>query len=424
MVGAGLALQRACVRGTLKYPMLDSRLPTYLYVKVASLARLLHWHLSVYGQSLACCGYGVGYAAMVTQKSSGESPVSHSSTRARRPPVNALLMLLLVFVSGTLLCTSASDPHPAHATAGSNSALSTSGCDQPPPFPAGTSHDASLVAGGRQRSYRVHIPVHYRPSHQYPLVLNFHGHGSSAAQQENYTGFSQLADRQGFVVAYPQGIVGPDQHTGWSSGGVGKPQVNDVLFASDLISRLQGMLCIDPLRIYATGFSNGGGMTSLLACRLANRIAAFAPVSGSYYVPVGGCHPARPVSILEIHGTGDTIVPYDGNSTIGLVGSETLAQTWALRDACSQKPETASLGNGVTSFTWTDCADHVTAAHYRVLHGKHVWPGSSSLKQVPAGDVNLDASALIWSFFVAHPLLSTRVVSAQGAHAASGPRTS
>jgi polyhydroxybutyrate depolymerase len=155
-------------------------------------------------------------------------------------------------------------------------------------------------------------------------------------------------------------------------------------------------------------------MTSLLACRLANRIAAFAPVSGSYYAPIGGCHPSRPASILEIHGTGDSVVPYEGNPAIGLIGSDTWTQAWAERDACVRRPEMASLGNGITTFTWTGCGDGVTVVHYRILNGTHVWPGSSSLKQVVAGDMDLQTSALIWGFFKAHPLSSVRTRSVTG----------
>lgn len=346
---------------------------------------------------------------MEAQASSDISSLRHSSTRTRRSFVNAILALLVVFFYVALLFISSVGSNSAHAT---SSMHATTGCDKAPPFPAGASRNMSLTVEGLQRSYRMHLPVGYRSSHQYPLVLSFHGHGGAAMQMESYTGLSKLANQQGFVVAYPQGTVGPDKLTGWSSGGVGKPHVNDVLFASDVISDIQAKLCINPQRIFASGFSNGGGMTGLLACRLANRIAAFASVSGSYYAPAGGCHPTRPASILEIHGTSDTVVPYDGNSALGLIGSEAWTHAWAVRDGCNLNPMSKNLGQDLTSSTWIGCQDGVTVVHFRIIDGTHVWPGSTTLQHAQMGDTDLEADALIWGFFVAHPLSPARNTSA------------
>src|SRR5947209_746090 len=183
--------------------------------------------------------------------------------------------------------------------------ITSAGCGKPAPTPPGSSVIETVLSGGLTRTYLLHVPSGYQANSSEVLVLNFHGHGSNAIQQEHRSGMSLLADQQGFIAVYPQGVVGPAGRTGWATGARGRPQVNDVLFVSDLLNPLQGILCIDALRIYAIGFSNGAGMTNVLACTLAGRLAAFAFVSGSYPPYPGGCHPIRPVPLLEFHGTSD-----------------------------------------------------------------------------------------------------------------------
>jgi polyhydroxybutyrate depolymerase len=287
-----------------------------------------------------------------------------------------------------------------------NTPLASSGCGKAPPFSPGTTSSGSLLSGGITRAYWLHIPRGYRPAHPYPLILVFHGHASTAHRIERATGFSQLADRVGLLAAYPVGLVGPDGLTGWASGGPHKPRVNDVLFVSDLLNRLQAQYCVNPDRIYATGFSNGGGMTSVLACALARRIAAFAPVSGSYFTPPSGCHPGRPVPILEFHGTDDGIVPYAGRPRIGEQGAWDWAKTWAARDACALLPDQLDVYADVTTYMWTGCQGHATVIHYRLVGGAHAWPGAGLHR--PLVDAALNATSLIWQFFTAHPLPSTR----------------
>ncbi|HUY79564.1 MAG TPA: PHB depolymerase family esterase [Ktedonobacterales bacterium] len=280
----------------------------------------------------------------------------------------------------------------------------TTGCGKRSLFTPGTTGVATLSSGGRLRSYRLHIPVGYQPTRSYPLVLNFHGHWSTAQGQERYTGFSTLADRDGFLVVYPQGAVGPDGATGWDSGGSNQPSTNDVLFVSDVLNQLQASLCVDATRIYATGFSNGGGMTSVLACRLAGRIAAFASVSGSYFPLTGGCHPSRAASILEFHGTSDTVVPYLGRPRHQEQGALAWTQAWASRDGCRAAPHDLTLSRWVTEMVWIGCHAGAQVEHFQVRGGIHAWPGGKSASSVPPGDRALNASVIIWQFFVQHPL--------------------
>jgi polyhydroxybutyrate depolymerase len=288
--------------------------------------------------------------------------------------------------------------------------IASTGCGKVAPFPAGVSGGGSLTSGGQIRTYWLHLPVGYQPNHRYALVLNFHGHGSIAQRQELVTGFSQLADQVGFIVVYPQGAAGPGGLYGWASGGPERPDTNDVLFVSDLLNRLQSQLCIDPNRIYATGFSNGGGFTAVLACTMARRIAAFASVSGSYYPLPGGCAPGRAVSILEFHGTADRTVPYGGRLKLGEVPTLDWLKSWAAQDGCMPKARQFLRSHLVTGLEWTGCQDNAVVIHYRLNGGVHVWPGGvgqvvgvGSLR-LPASDQAISATMVIWKFFSAHPL--------------------
>lgn len=275
----------------------------------------------------------------------------------------------------------------------------TSGCGKKPPISAGSSAGFTLEVGGLNRQYRLHLPAGYVPWRRHSLVIAFHGHSSTAALFEQLTRFSTLADAEHFIAVFPQGAVGPDGRTGWNTGRAKDPSVNDLLFVSDLLTRLQTQLCVDPTRIYAAGFSNGGGFTAVLACRFADRIAAFASVSGEYYPQPGGCDPARPVPILEIHGTADATVPYLGSRRLHYPSVSAWVSGWALRDGCRSGPSRFYQQGYVTGQDWSKCRGSGEVVQYSILSGWHVWPDSSSRRPLPLPDAHFAATQVIWSFF-------------------------
>jgi polyhydroxybutyrate depolymerase len=282
--------------------------------------------------------------------------------------------------------------------------IKSTGCGKPAPTLTGSSVIETVISGGLTRTYLLHVPSDYQANSSEAVVLSFHGHGSNAFQQERRSGMSHLADQQGFIAVYPQGLVGPDGRTGWATDLRGRPQVNDVLFVSDVLNHLQAILCIDPVRIYATGFSNGGGITNILACILAGRLAAFAPVSGSYPPYPGSCHPVRPVPILEFHGMADPVVPYNGSMSKQLPSILAGLQGWTTRDCCNMGPTVFYKQVNVMGLEWTDCRGNATVVHYRIQGEGHRWP-SITFKEPGGTTVKaLSASALIWSFFQQHPL--------------------
>ncbi len=289
----------------------------------------------------------------------------------------------------------------------------STGCSKPSPVALGTSVNQTVLSGALNREYLIHVPSGYRAGSETPLVLDFHGHSSNASQQEERSGLSDVADQQGFIVVYPQGVREADGETGWATTASRAARVDDVLFVGDLLDKLQGQFCIDPRRIYATGFSNGGGMTNLLACTMATRIAAIAPVAGAFPPDPypGGCRPDRPVPVLELHGTEDLIVPYDGRAgTHDPSILEWLAE-WAARDGCTAGPETFYEQGTVTGIEWTGCKNNSAVVHYRISKAGHVWPSNVTIETGGAAHERISTPLLIWKFFQQHILPGKNVQS-------------
>jgi polyhydroxybutyrate depolymerase len=259
------------------------------------------------------------------------------------------------------------------------------------------------AAGARTRSYWLHVPTRYAPDHMTPLVLVFHGGGGTGLGMQRATGLSRLADPRGFLVAYPQGLAQGRGPFGWNASGPRDPfagGIDDGLFVSDLLNAVQASYCVDPQRIAATGFSNGGGMAGYLACVLAGRVAAFAPVEGVFFEIPGGCRPAHPASILDVHAFTDPVAPFAGVPARGSPDYYALAipvwlRAWALRDGCRGGLREFLHAAQVTGSGWGGCPGGVTVAGYRLATGGHTWPRT-------LGDVS--GSRAILGFFAAHPL--------------------
>ena len=210
-----------------------------------------------------------------------------------------------------------------------------------------------------------------------------------------------VADTAGFFVCYPDGL-GTEQawNVGWAFGS----QADDVGFISALIDTLAAAYPIDTNRVYSCGMSNGGFMSYRLACELNDRIAAIASVTGSIapsYLP--DCNPGKPVPVLEIHGTADNVVAYEGTPFLSIPIPEVL-DFWANNNGCATEaveeavPDTDTTdASTATRISFPDCEDGQDVLHFRINGGEHTWPGSSILIGVTNQDIV--ASAEIWHFF-------------------------
>jgi polyhydroxybutyrate depolymerase len=161
----------------------------------------------------------------------------------------------------------------------------------------------TLQSGGEERWYFRHVPTGYDASTPTPLIVDLHGYSEGATIHVKMSALGPYGDSHGFVTITPQGTgVVPRWNNMKTSA--------DMQFLRDALDQAEHALCIDTNRVYATGLSNGAMMTSGVACALADRVAAVAPVAGVANVP--GCDPARPVPVIAFHGTADPFLSYDG----------------------------------------------------------------------------------------------------------------
>lgn len=268
----------------------------------------------------------------------------------------------------------------------------------------GTVVNGTIAHDGLQREYVLYIPASYTGAEPVPLVFNFHGYTGTAATHMERGDFRALADAAGFIVVHPQGAPDIDGRTHWNVVGHGPgSDVDDVGFTMALLDELAADYSIDLARVYATGMSNGGFMSYLLACEMNEQFAAVASVAATMAnALMDGANPPGPIAVMEIHGTADGLVPYDGTADLGSI--DEVLQYWVGHNSCDPAPTTTALpdlntsdGSTVEYIVYGQGDSGVTVEHYRVIGGGHTWPGS----EYGQGNVNwdIDASERIWQFF-------------------------
>ena len=259
----------------------------------------------------------------------------------------------------------------------------------------------SIFHDGGYRTYTAYIPASYQAGTDVPLVFNLHGYTSNMGQQMFYGNMRPQSDASGFILVYPQGLKDGNDITHWNAGwGTG---VDDLGFISNLIDSLASDYSINENRVYSCGMSNGGFMSYYLACQLSDKIAAVASVTGAMYVGFGNtCTSTEAVPVLEIHGTADPTVPYNGTATQSSI--EDIIDFWVAKNNCTTTPIMTNVpntdtGDGCTTehFLYEDGTDGSTVELFKVIGGEHTWPGSELTIGVTSQDFN--ASQEIWRFF-------------------------
>ena len=246
-------------------------------------------------------------------------------------------------------------------------------------------HTEFLDVGDETRSFRLHVP---QQTGRLPLFIGLHGGGSSGLELEQATGFSVLADEQGFYVVYPEGLGTP---RGWLSEG---GDTRDTEYLRVLITYLRTQLPIDADQIYVFGFSNGARMTHRVACDMADVVAGVVPVGGSFFNEFP-CEPDRPVPILIIHDLNDEIAPFGGDAERPPI--PTYANRWAERNNCTAEPTETPLGDIAYVTEWEACSASVTL--YALAQRGHFWPGFEQAMGLPLPAGSFFATDLIWEFF-------------------------
>ena len=311
---------------------------------------------------------------------------------------------------------------------------SSEGCGSEAPLAAGDSVALTLQVGELQRDYRLHLPSGYDPADPSPLVLAFHGYTTTADQFENrYTTFSQNADQHNYVVVYPQATafdVGGQTITSWNDlacnaspgpeGPIcgegafdyptppecGEPSEcdwcschDDVAFVVALLEELERTLCIDLDRVFAHGMSNGAMFVHRLACEIPEHFAAIAPVGGTlargFNCAPG---PSPKISMINIYGTKDTTVPFDGvpaSDGFFYTPAAEVMSAWAAegsQECAAEESPYATSGDGMAGFRCVQRPHCTTGAEVVncAWDGGHDWPHE--------GD-NQFSVGVIWEFF-------------------------
>jgi len=267
-------------------------------------------------------------------------------------------------------------------------------------FAANRSTD-TLVSSGETREYILHVPPRYDPNRPTPLVITIHGASIWPAAQQALSQWDRVADREGFIVAYPSGRTGRGpRHFG----------PDDVTFIADLIESIQRTHNIDRARIYANGLSNGGGLSFLLSCTMPDRIAAVGLVAAAHLFEWNLCKDLRPVPMIAFHGTADDAALYQGGRSwvvsIPFPSIPNVTARWARRNQCAPTPVESQVALDVTRIEYPKCSSNAPVVLYKIEGGGHTWPGGRDLPEWFAGRTTqtIDASSMMWEFFKDHPL--------------------
>lgn len=282
----------------------------------------------------------------------------------------------------------------------------------------GHDRQVRVKVDGRVRRATVHVPPGAANGAGRPVVLVFHGGFGTPAEVARHTGFDDLADTHGFLAVYPEGY-----RRSWADGRGTTPAsiagVDDVAFVRVLLDRLAVDERIDPNRVFATGISNGGHFAQTLACELSDRIAAIAPVAGSLPTNLAAtCLPPQPVSVVAFHGTDDTFVPYEGGHVNGRgdggddLSAQASAAHWRAIDGTGPAappvvlPDVADDGTTVEVERAGPGRAGTDVVLYTIRGGGHTWPGRPQpiFDRAVVGRTtrDIDATNIIWEFFVAH----------------------
>jgi polyhydroxybutyrate depolymerase len=274
------------------------------------------------------------------------------------------------------------------------------------------SHNGSIVSSGIEREYELYVPASYDPARATPLVITLHGAALWGPAQREISHWNDVADRHGFIVVYPSGRRGPGPRV-WSldtSRGISR----DVRFVADLIDTLRRSYHIDTMRIYANGLSNGGGMSFVLSCTMPDRIAAVGMVGPALLVPFDWCPDRNPVPVIAFHGTADNAAPYEGGASwvtsMRFPDVRKWMDRWSKRNGCAPLPIDTTIAADVVRRAYSACTNAADIVLYTIVGGGHTWPGGPSIPEWAFGKTatSIDASALMWTFFQAHPLRPAR----------------
>jgi polyhydroxybutyrate depolymerase len=284
-----------------------------------------------------------------------------------------------------------------------------------PPDKISEQKTVNLTINGIDRSFIVYLPIGYNNAGKMPMVFVIHGGSGTPEGMINIANFKPIADRDKVVLVYPSGV-----QRNWNDGRPTTPNqlgINDVSYFNQVSDHMISNYPVDGTRIYATGISNGGFMSSRLGCELSNRIAAIAVVAATIEANTiaVSCNPSNPVPSMYIHGTVDPLVPFTGgNMTAGGTAGGTILShfqavaKWVSINKCNPNavetdlPDIANDGTTIKKRSFVSGAGGSEVISYVIQNGGHTWPqGFQYLNESIIGKTSQDLNACeeIWSFF-------------------------
>lgn len=256
----------------------------------------------------------------------------------------------------------------------------------------------NLQLNGVTRDYLLYVPKSYDNISPIPLLFNFHGYGGTHNSHLTSADMRSLAEQENFLLIYPQGSLDSYGSGHWNAslpGGDNKSSADDTGFVSAMISSISQSYQVDANRIYACGYSNGGMMSYFLGGSMSDKIAAIGSVSGTMLD--GNPDPTNPVPMINIHGTSDSVLAYNGGD--GSTSTSDILTYWANQNGANSSPKVTNLTSGnvnVEKSVYSDSNGTTWVEHYKVKNGGHVW-----------FDLDLNGSNtnhLLWDFFKKHDL--------------------
>ena len=243
------------------------------------------------------------------------------------------------------------------------------------------------------RNYLIYIPDSYDSEIDYPLMFLFHGFGGIASEFINTADMRDLAESKNFIVVYPQGLdlAGTGSHWNCSNPSAdNKSDVDDIGFIENLIDQLiVDYPVIDSKRIYAAGYSNGGFMSYYLACN-SKKFAAIGSVAGTMLDDsYQSCDAQFPTAMINIHGTDDFDVPYDGN--IYYPSIPEVVDWWKNFNTTPNEDLLTNQDGSIEQYKYYNDAGDIYVEHIKIIGGGHYWDDKLNYN-------GKNTSGLIWEF--------------------------
>ena len=317
-------------------------------------------------------------------------------------------------LSGKQSCTITGVPVKTQVTirAASRNKNGTSASSSPVRYTVGSarwsiapSTTTSTTVVSTARAYSKFIPSSYSKDMSLPLVILLHGYGATGAMQESYMKFESVAETNKFILVYPDGTVDSSGRRFWNATDACCDFLSDVaddVYLLSILKEMESSYSIDAKRIYFVGHSNGGFMSYRMACKYPDRVAAIASLAGASYFKTTDCGAKSSVSVLQVHGTKDETILYEGGQILGTSypGAVASASQWATFNQCTQNAVTRSskfdlepniTGDETSVTAWTNCQNSSEVELWTMEGAAHI----PTLKSTFA--------TKIWEFFAAHP---------------------